>query len=125
MSVPTYGGISIFGNSAIITTSIQPRERQVNGFFGLDGVESLDGGSRGGDTHAQGVLVGTGAFGLAVAESLFYGLADGQARDLVDTIGRTWPNVLLDVYKPTGRVRMTPGGVLFRSYEARFVHLTS
>jgi hypothetical protein len=121
--MPSFGGTFIFGTAVSMVTSDNPRETQLNAFFGLSGLESLDGGLRGRVTQATGLLYGTSAALLANAEGLFRSFNDGIARTLVDTLGVAWPNVRLDSFQPQGRVRQSPGGVLFRSYQARFLHL--
>ena len=119
----SFGGTNIFGTAVSMATADNPRERQLNAFFGLSGLESLDGGLRGRNTHAAGLLYGTSPAALASAESLFRSFNDGVARHLVDTLGVTWPGVCLVSFQPQGRIRQSPGGVLFRNYKARFLHL--
>jgi hypothetical protein len=106
-----------------MVTADNPRENQLNAFFGLSGLESLDGGLRGRVTHVTGLLYGPSAPSLASAEALFRSFNDGIARTLVDTLGAAWPNVRLESFQPQGRVRQSPAGVMFRSYQARFLHL--
>jgi len=52
----SFGGASIFGTAVSMTTADNPREKQLNAYFGLSGLESLDGGLRGRVTHAAGLL---------------------------------------------------------------------
>ncbi|MCA1684591.1 MAG: hypothetical protein LC745_01115 [Planctomycetia bacterium] len=106
-----------------MATADNPRERQLNAFFGLSGLESLDGGLRGRSTHVTGLLYGESPAALASAESLFRSFNDGVARALVDTLGATWSSVCLVSFQPQGRIRRSPAGVLFRTYKARFLHL--
>ena len=42
----SFGGTSIFGTAVSMVTADNPRETQLNAFFGLSGLESLDGGMR-------------------------------------------------------------------------------
>lgn len=119
----SYGGSNIFGSAVSMTTTDNPREKQLNAFFGLSGLESLDGGLRGRVTHATGLLYGNSPGWLASSEGLFRSFNDGVARALVDTLGVTWLNVRLDSFQPLGRVRQSPAGMLFRAYKARFLHL--
>jgi hypothetical protein len=121
--MPSFGGNNIFGTAVSMVTSDNPRANQINAFFGLSGLESLDGGMRGRVTLATGLLYGTSPASLASAEGLFRSFNDGAARMLVDTLGASWPNVCLISFQPQGRVRQSPTGVLFRSYQARFLHL--
>lgn len=119
----SFGGLNLFGTAVSMVTSDNPRETQLNAYFGLSGLESLDGGLRGRFTHVTGLLYGSSSFALAAAESLFRSYNDGVTRPLIDTLGVTWQSVRLDSFQPQGRVRQSPSGVLFRSYTARFLHL--
>jgi hypothetical protein len=119
----SYGGANIFGTAVSMMTADNPREHQLNAFFGLSGLESLDGGSRGRVTHVSGMLYGATPASLATAESLFRSYNDGIARPLVDTLGTAWSSVRLEFFQPQGRIRQSPAGYLFRAYKARFLHL--
>jgi hypothetical protein len=119
----SYGGIPMFGAGVSMTTSDYPRECQINSFFGINGIESLDGGFRGRITRAHGVLYGESAFGLGAAEGLFRSYNDGVARTLVDNLGTVWQNVRLLRFQPEGRVRQSADGTFFRAYQAQFLHL--
>lgn len=121
--MPSYGGINIFGTAVTMRTADNPRETQVNSFFGLSGLETLDGGLRGRSTQVSGLLYGNTPAQLAAAEALFRSFNDGGARDLVDTLGTLWPSVRLGSFQPQGRVWQSPGGVFYRPYSARFLHL--
>ncbi len=119
----SFGGTNIFGTAVSMVTADNPRQTQLNAFFGLSGLESLDGGLRGRSTLVTGLLYGPSQVGLASAESLFRSYHDGVARTLVDTLGVSWQGVCLTAFQPQGRIRQSPAGVLFRSYKARFLHL--
>jgi hypothetical protein len=119
----SFGGTNIFGSAVSMTTSDNPREKQLNAFFGLSGLESLDGGLRGRVTQVTGLLFGESPAALAGVEAIFRSFNDGITRPLVDTLGIGWPNVRLESFQPQGRIRQSPGGILFRAYKARFLHL--
>src|ERR1700748_1498174 len=121
--MPSFGGVNIFGTAVTMSTIDQPRAKQVNSFFGLSGLEALDGGSRGRFTEASGLLYGSSPALLAAAESTFRSFDDGVARVLTDNLGTAWGNVCLQSFRPLGRVRQSPFGVFFRAYRARFLHL--
>lgn len=121
--MPSYGGVNIFGTAVTMSTVDQPREKQINSFFGLSGLETLDGGSRGRATEVGGLLYGPSPASLAGAESTFRSFDDGVSRVLVDNLGAAWGNVVLQSFRPLGRVRQSPFGVFFRAYRARFLHL--
>jgi hypothetical protein len=106
-----------------MSTSDNPRQCQVNSFFGINGLETLDGGFRGRITRAHGVLYGQSALLLASAEGLFRSYNDGIARVMVDNLGTVWPNVKLWKFQPIGRIRQSADGTFFRAYQALFLHL--
>ena len=89
--MPSYGGINIFGTAVTMRTADNPREKQVNSFFGLSGLETLDGGLRGRSTVATGLLYGNSPALLAAAEASFRSFNDGTARVLIDSLGSIWP----------------------------------
>ena len=119
----SFGGSNIFGTAVSMATADNPREKQINAFFGLSGLETLDGGSRGRITRVTGLLFGQSPALLASAEASFRSFNDGTTRTLIDTLGVLWPNVRLESFEPLGRIRQSPGGLLLRSYQARFLHL--
>ena len=121
--MPSYGGVNIFGTAVTMSTADNPRETQVNSYFGLSGLETLDGGLRGRYTLVAGLLFGSSAPALASAEGLFRSYNDGIARVLVDQFGASWPSVRLESFQPWGRVKQSPHGIFFRPYHARFLHL--
>src|SRR5690242_8710740 len=116
--MPSYGGINIFGTAVSMSTTDNPRDAQLNAFFGLDGLESLDGGMRGRLTHVTGLLYGTSPAGLASAEALFRSFHDGIARVLIDNFGVAWSSVRMTQFQPRGRAGQSPFGVFFRTYQA-------
>jgi hypothetical protein len=121
--VPSYGGVNMFGTAVTMTTADHPREKQLNSFFGLSGLEMLDGGSRGRVTEVKGLLYGPSPLALAASESTFRSYDDGVTRNLIDSLGTNWANVRLESFQPIGRIRQSPFGVFFRAYRARFLHL--
>lgn len=106
-----------------MVTADNPRENQINAYFGLSGLESLDGGLRGRVTRVTGLLYGLSPTLLASAEAAFRSFNDGKARVLVDTLGVSWASVRLESFEPVGRIHQSSGGMLLRSYMAKFLHL--
>ena len=121
--MPSFGAVNIFGTAVTMSTADFPREKQINAYFGISGLEALDGGLRGRSTNVMGLLSGPVAAGLAGAEALFRSYNDGVARTLVDQFGTSWANVRLELFLPWGRVKQSPSGYYFRPYHARFLHL--
>jgi len=96
---PTYGGIPIFGLAVHIEQVPQPAAQQLDAFFGVPGMLSLFGGTRGRTFQISGVLYDIDLLSLNTDEDLFTpgvsgSLADGIARVLFDTRGRSWANVI-------------------------------
>lgn len=121
--MPSYGGVDIFGYSVQIATADNPRQSQENKFFGLDGIERLDGGLAGRFTTVQGVHFGVSAFALATVQETFRSYNDGLARVLIDSRGVTWPDVVLESFEPQGRIVADYQGY-YQPYRARFRHLS-
>jgi hypothetical protein len=121
--MPSFGGANVFGTAVTMSTADYPRQYQVNAYFGLNGLEMLDGGARGRVTLVEGILYGSTAAALAGAEATFRSYNDGIARVLVDQFGTSWASVTLDFFRPSGRVQQAPDGSFYRRYLARFLHL--
>lgn len=119
-------GQPIFGTAVRMTTPINPVAMQVSPRPGLNGMPSIPLGQRGAVTMVAGLLSGVNPADYANAESLFFNFYDGLPHVLIDTLGRTWNNVVLESFEPDqGRIRQSPGGVYFREYKAKFNHLTT
>jgi len=103
---PTYGGVAMFGLAVHIEQVPQPAAQQLDAFFGASGLLSLYGGSRGRTFLIAGVLYAVDVPTLNADENLFTpgvsgSMADGIARLLFDTRGRTWSNVIyLGQFRP-------------------------
>jgi hypothetical protein len=111
-----------------MNTAANPKSRQVNTYAGANGLEIIDQGSRGGSTDAEGAIINQTPYGLAAVDQQFRALQlDGSPFALVDTLGTTWPGVILVQYKPEGRVYRVigPFGLLYfgRKYRAEFLHV--
>ena len=96
---PTFGGIPMFGLAVRIEQVPAQAAQQTDAFFGVPGTLSLFGGSRGRTFQVSGVLFDVDLVSLNADEDLFTpgvsgSLADGIARPLFDTRGRTWANVV-------------------------------
>lgn len=96
---PSYGGSPIFGVAVSIKVDPRPTAQQMDAFFGVTGNVALFGGGRGSAFMIKGVLFGPDLLTLNILEgvfqpSVFGNVADGVARTLVDTRGRSWPNVI-------------------------------
>jgi hypothetical protein len=97
--IPTYGGRPIFGLAVHIEQIPAQAAQQQDAFFGVPGILSLFGGTRGRMFQVSGVLFDVDLPSLNGDEDVFTpgvsgSLADGVARPLFDTRGRTWANVV-------------------------------
>lgn len=101
-----------------------PKARQINAYAGANGLEVIDHGSRGGTTFVEGAFGSSTTAGLSAVEQGMRSLmVDGRAYILVDTLGKSWPGVILVKYQPIGPIRPTFDGILTRRYEAEFLHV--
>jgi len=124
MPIPTYGGSAIFGPAAQIVMAVQPNAVELITYFGVDGVQQLDGGTRGRTLTVTGVLVDATPAAIIADGQLFESFADGVSRTLVDSTGTAWPNVVFrNEFQWTGPFMPTVGGWC-RQYSATFHGLT-
>lgn len=118
----TYEGVDIFGVAVKMRHTLNPTAEQINAFFGLSGQQSLWGGQRGRLFEVDGVFVGASLLELNTAEALFLSYIDGIVGILVDTRGRTWPNVLVKTLQPGERILRDARG-FYLPYKALLVGL--
>ncbi len=90
----TLDGNSIFGNAVNVMHNPHPNAQQVNHFFGIDGQQTLFGGTRGRRFVICGVLSAPTIATLNAVEATLLSFADGLTHTLVDNRGRIWPNVI-------------------------------
>lgn len=125
--MPSFAGQLIFGYQVVCVTSGTTRDAQTNAYFGISGMEELDGGFRGHMTMVSGRLVGFKAAGglgdLIAALAAFRNLFDGNAYTLVDSFGAAWNNVKMESFDPQPPVIQTPDQ-WFVTYTALFKHLS-
>jgi hypothetical protein len=132
MPVPTqpkFNNLDILGLVTRMDT-IAVAQAQELSYPGVDGVERLFLGGRGGFTDVQGLLFGETYALLAAAQATLRAYVyDGGAYALLDDKGVTWSQVVLTDFKPTGRIGTVSAGpssvqgMLCQPYQARFRHL--
>jgi hypothetical protein len=91
--VTTLDGNAIFGNAVTVLHSPHPNAQQINQYFGINGRQTLFGGTRGRTFIISGVLTAQDIATLNLVEATLLSFADGLTHILVDNRGRTWPNV--------------------------------
>ncbi len=109
----TLDGNSIFGTAVSVVHNPHPNAQQINHFFGMDGQQTLFGGTRGRTFIISGVLSAASLPALNSVEATLLSYADGLTHTLVDNRGRTWPNVIFrGEYSPspTGPRPLAGGG---------------
>lgn len=124
MAIPTYGGLAIFGPAPALKPAAAPAAYQFNEYPGVNGVEALFLGTRGGRTEVEGVLVGVNRADLDAQEAVWRTLqGSGVARTLTTDAGRTFLQVLLMEFNLAEPVKADIGGPVSRQYTATFLHL--
>lgn len=116
MPVPTYDGLAIFGDHCSAVPITAPRGGRAGGTFGLNGIEWLDGGARGGKFLLAGSLQAPNAALFTAAELLIRSYNDGKARVFTDQLGTAWNNAILGPYEPSGRIVQTQFGGIIRPF---------
>ena len=123
MPTPTLDGFEVFGEAVAMATT-QANEVQVNAYPLVDGLQTVDLGSRGATTAVEGWLVGGTAEERAAAASILRTLMfDRTPRTLVDTDGVTWPKVRVLEFAPTPGGRLADASGYYQAYTATLLHL--
>lgn len=104
-------------------TIANPHDLQINTYPGINGLEVLTQGGRGGTTHAAGACYGETIADLVATEQQFRTLqVNATWGDLVDSAGTTWSEVLLLMFQPVGEIDEVPGYGYGREYRMEFLH---
>ena len=90
----TFDGNPVFGTAVNVLHQPHPNAHQFNHFFGVDGQQTLFGGTRGRTFIVTGVLSAPTLPALNAAEATLLSYADGSTHMLTDNRGRVWPNVV-------------------------------
>lgn len=94
MATPTYGGVALFGKSVSVKHNPNANAAQIAAFFGVNNVQTLDGGSRGRVFEITGCLYGATPAACVFAEQFLLSFGDGIGRTLIDTTGLPWSDVV-------------------------------
>ncbi|MDR3639061.1 MAG: hypothetical protein P4L84_34975 [Isosphaeraceae bacterium] len=83
---------------------VNPIERQINTYPGVNGLQILQGGTRGGTIMIKGVLVSDSVYDLEAMEQTWHeAAASGVIGTFVDDVGGTYGNCLFIVFRPEGQ----------------------
>jgi len=118
-----YGGVSIFGYAVRIQHIPEPAAYQNAAFFGITGIQALWGGGRGRIFMVEGVWIETSTTAIRADETLLLSYADGIPRELDDTFGASWQNVVFTGQYRPGKLCF-PQGKFALPYQAVFRGLT-
>jgi hypothetical protein len=100
--VATLDGNPIFGYASTVVHNPHPNSQQINACFGINGRQTLYGGTRGRTFMISGVFAGDSLLAINSAESALLSYADGLPHTLVDNRGQTWNNVIFrGEYQPS------------------------
>lgn len=101
-----------------------PNDFQLNAYPGVNGIEALNLGSRGGTSMYKAALYASTPANLDALFAVFRGYVQaGGASTLVDAYGTTWTNVILRNFRPTGpRKLLANGDGVIQRCEYEFLH---
>jgi len=122
----TIDGSPVFGYAVNVVHNPHPNAQQINEFFGINGVQTLFGGSRGRTFMISGVLADVDLPSINDDEALLLSYADGLPHTLVDNRGRVWFNVIFrGEYQPFEQgPRWLAGGGYCLPYKLTMTGLT-
>jgi hypothetical protein len=120
----TIDGQAAFGYPVNLQMIPNANAQQVNEFFGVNGRQTLFGGSRGRVFLLMGVISAIDVPTLNAVEANLLSFADGQPHVLIDNRGREWDNVIFKgVYQPSALFQVAGVGWGL-SYKAELDGLT-
>jgi len=90
----TLDGSPVFGLAVHVQMNPHPNAQQINEFFGVNGTQTLFGGTRGRTFMISGVLLGDQVADINAAEAALLAFADGNPHTLIDDRGRVFNNVI-------------------------------
>jgi hypothetical protein len=121
----TLDGQDVFGLAVVCPPpAINPRRDQKANYPGLNGTESLDMGDQGAYSTVSGRLVGADKGAYAAAVIALMSFYDGEAHELTDNDGFTWPAAKMESLEwHDDRGMFDPDLGFTRRYTCRFFHL--
>jgi hypothetical protein len=120
----TLDGSPVFGDAVNVAMTPNANAQQLNEFFGLNGQQTLFGGSRGRTFMISGVLSAPDVGTLNDVEAALLAFADGLPHVLVDNRGRVFQNVVFKgEYQPNPGLLFAQGAVGL-AYKLTMIGLT-
>ncbi|CAB4131019.1 DNA circulation, N-terminal [uncultured Caudovirales phage] len=119
-----FNGVNIFDTAPVMATSSNPAQIQTNSYPMINGVETVNLGSRGRVTEVQGYLTGNSLAAVAAKCGIWRNLMESATvATLVTTDGTTYPYAYVARFQESDRLMATNGGGYMRHYTASFIHL--
>ena len=120
----SFNGSSIFDTAVVMATSSNPAQVQVNSYPGINGIETINLGSRGRVTEVRGFLTGLSVSDVSTKAGNFRNLVESATvGTLITTDGLTYPYAYFARFQEVDRLLQTSGGGYMRAYTATLVHL--
>lgn len=124
MPTPTFRGQALFGTAPVVIPAPNPPRLQLNAYPGVNGRDAVWGGSDGGETVAEFVLVAPNEATLASYKAVWITLvANAAIGTLVDTAGTSWTNVVAQHFAPAEEIKPAPSGGVSQRCRVMFTHL--
>ena len=122
--MPSFNGANIFDTAVVMATSSNPAQVQTNSYPMINGIETINLGSRGRLTEVQGYLTGANIGEVASKAGFWRNLMESAfTAVLVTTDGTTYPYAYVARFQESDRLMQTNGGGYMRHYTATFIHL--
>ena len=124
MPTPTFNNAAIFDTAVVMQTNSRPAQMQINAYPQVNGVETVNLGSRGRTTEVRGYFTGPDLPTLAGKSATWRSLAEsGTVGPLVTTDGTAYPFTYVARFQEADRILATNSGEYLRAYLATLVHI--
>jgi hypothetical protein len=124
--VATIDGVFAFGSAVHVQMNPHPNAQQINDFFGINGNQTLFGGTRGRTLLISGVFLGFSIPAINGSEALLLSYADGNVHTVIDDRFRVFSNVIYrgDYQSYEGGPRPAAGGGYILPFKCTMLGLT-
>ena len=124
MPIPTFNGQTIFGPAAYAWPVAGEPACQLNSFFGVRGLEKLNGGDRGMTHEIKGELIAVDFPSLGLVVLSMLELVSNQTVGVfTDSYGLPWPGAWVSGFQQAGPPAYAPGLGVAVSFSATVRHL--